>query len=81
MNEDDANGVITRYEVCYEVGTEVSNCTKNVPSNTTSGTIRGLKPATHYAIAVRAFTAIGFGPLGRNITVKTNESGKIVVCN
>ncbi|XP_046865062.1 protein sidekick-1-like [Xenia sp. Carnegie-2017] len=74
LSEDDANGVITGYEVCYEVGTEVSNCTKNVPSNTTSGTIMDLKPATHYAIAVRAFTAIGFGPLGAILPVTTNES-------
>ena len=80
MSEGDANGVITGYEVCYEVGTVVSSCTKSVPSSTTSGTIMDLKPATQYAIAVRASTAIGFGPLGRNITVKTSESGKIVVC-
>ena len=80
MSKDDANGVITGYEVCFLMGTTVSNCAKNVSSDTTSGTITGLKPATQYAIAVRASTAVGFGPLGAILLVTTNESGKIVVC-
>ena len=40
--------------------------------------LTGLEPATMYTVAVRAFTAIGHGPLGDRMTATTDESGKFI---
>ena len=41
--------------------------------------LTGLKPATLYTIAVRAFTSVGAGPLGDRQNATTNESGEFLV--
>ena len=78
LSIDESNGIIIKYQVCYQVGLNISGCTnKNVPGgNSTMTNISGLNAATEYAVAVRAFTKIGHGPLGKTVTAKTNESGK-----
>ena len=38
--------------------------------------LTGLEPETIYTIAVRAFTAVGPGPLGTRISIKTLEAGR-----
>ena len=77
---DDSNGVITKYEVCYALGSAVSDCStrKMVTgvANTTTD-ITGLTPVTLYTVAVRASTKIGYGPLGERMSVTTNESGEL----
>ena len=40
--------------------------------------LTGLKPATKYTVAVRAFTKVGAGPLGRAKSANTNESGEFI---
>lgn len=81
LKRNDSNGNITHYEVCYQRGSGVPNCTwsKNVTSvkNTTT-TLRGLRPATNYTVAVRAYTSSGPENLGKEKTVTTNESGELL---
>ena len=60
--------MIIKYEVCYQRGFSVSDCSTSKMINNGDDTmtdISGLKPATLYTVAVRAFTAVGPGPLGR----------------
>ena len=76
-----SNGNITKYEVCYQVGSTVSNCSNNETVfgvDSTMVDLTELEPATTYAVAVRAFTKIGEGPLGAHKTAKTNESGEFI---
>ena len=54
--------------MCYQRGFSVSDCSTSKMINNGDDTmtdISGLKPATLYTVAVRAFTAVGPGPLGR----------------
>lgn len=82
LNSDDANGKITKYAVCYELFKEsessIDKCneTRDVIN---SFNITNLKKFTKYRIAVKASTKIGFGPLGNNIIVSTDEDGKYCV--
>jgi hypothetical protein len=80
LSVDDSNGVITKYEVCYALGSVVPNCSKSkmvtgVDNTTTE--ITGLTPVTLYTVAVRASTKEGYGPLGERMGVTTNESGEL----
>ena len=82
LNSDDANGNITKYAVCYELFNE-SKSSIDKCNETRGGyysfNITNLKKFTKYRIAVKASTKIGFGPLGNNITVSTDEDGKYCV--
>jgi hypothetical protein len=77
LNNDDANGVITRYRVCYKNASS-SRDICNLPVGETSGnvhlkTLYNLEKYTDYVVAVQAATKIGFGPLGANMTRRTME--------
>jgi hypothetical protein len=78
LSVDYANGDITIYEVCYQLGSTDPDCTmsKNVTGVNNTTDLTGLKPATMYTVAVRAFTIIGGGPSGESKSAKTNESGE-----
>ena len=79
LSGDDANGVIINYEVCYQLGSSVSDdCSqgKKVP-DVDNAELTGLKPAKTYTVAVRAYTSVGPGPLGTSKTVTTKESGEL----
>ena len=77
LNADNSNGVIINYEVCYQVGCTLPDCAQSekvVDVNTAD--LTGLEPARIYTFAVRAFTAVGPGPLGVNESEYTKESGE-----
>ena len=81
LSADDSNGEITKYEVCYQPGSSVSDCTKSkevIGADNTVTSLTGLEPATMYTIAVRAFTAVGPGPLGSSVSATTLESGRLI---
>ena len=72
--------MIINYEVCYQLGSTVSDdCSQHTKFNVSdvkNTEIIGLKPATTYTVAVRAYTKVGPGPLGTNKSETTNESRK-----
>ena len=77
LSLDDANGVIVNYTVCYTTnGNELNSCSTSRTTNnsTLSYTLTGLNEATTYVVAVKASTKIGDGPLGKNLTNKTDEA-------
>ena len=79
LSDDDSNGVITKYEVCYRRGSTVSDCTTSeevMGVDNTTTYLTGLEPATMYTVAVRAFTAIGGGSLGDSKSATTNEDSE-----
>ena len=79
LSDDDSNGVITKYEVCYRRGSTVSDCTTSkevMGVDNTMKDLTGLEPATMYAVAVRAFTAIGEGSLGDSKSATTTEDSE-----
>ena len=81
LSNDDANGVITKYEVCYkasDVTTDIDCSLKKEinDGNTREVTLDRLNEATSYNVAVKAATAEGFGPLGAVSTEKTSEASK-----
>ncbi len=83
LSVDDSNGVIIRYEVCYQRGSTVSDCTnsKEVTGvNNTMTELTGLIPATMYSVAVRAFTAAGDGQLGNSKSNTTLENSEYFYC-
>ena len=47
------------------------------PVNTTTD-ITGLKPATMYTVAVRAYTAVGPGPLGESKNTTTADAREYI---
>ena len=81
LSDDDANGVITMYEICYKASDNSTDIDCNVKkavndSDTREVVLDGLSEATTYNVAVKAKTSKGFGNLG---TIKTNttlEAGK-----
>ena len=81
LSLDDANGTITKYEVCYkasDTSTDI-DCTlkKSVDDgNTTEVVLDGLNEGTTYNVAVQAATSQGFGNLGTSMTQKTLETSK-----
>ena len=82
ISQDDANGVITNYSVCYKVSQNLSevDCTssKTVDASTTTFNLTGLNEATTYVVAVRAKTSKGFGKLGMAVNITTLEDSKFV---
>ena len=84
LSIDDANGMITMYVVCYKASGNPSDidCSLNetvVNTNENNGgevSLKDLKEATNYNIAVKASTAVGFGVLGDVHTTKTFEDSK-----
>ncbi len=79
LSAADSNGVITKYDVCYQRGSTLSRCTNwrqvtDVRNRVID--LTGLKPATMYTVAVRAVTAIGVGPLGNAKSEKTLEDSE-----
>ena len=81
LSSDDSNGEIAKYEVFYQLGSTVSTSSaKRTLTGVENTTVEltGLKPATMYTVAVRAFTKIGPGPLGDAMSQTTSESSKYV---
>lgn len=82
LGKDDANGEITKYEVCYKASddkTDIKTCAlkKMVNgSNTREVVLDKLNEATTYNVAVKAATSKGFGDLGAVNTSKTLEASK-----
>ena len=79
LNESDSNGKIINYEVCYQLGSEVSeDCPQSINvSDVDNAELIELKPARMYTVAVRAYTAVGPGPLGADKSETTKESGEL----
>lgn len=81
LNSTNLNGKITEYEVCYLRGSGVPNCSWSESvtgvDNTTT-TLSGLRPATKYTVAVRAYNSSGPGNLGEEKTFTTKESGEFL---
>ena len=79
LSEDDSKGVIINYEVCYQLGSSVSDdcCQGKNVSDVDNAELTGLKPAKTYTVAVRAYTSVGPGPYGASKTVTTKESGEL----
>ncbi len=79
LSADNSNGKITKYDVCYRRGSKVYDCTnrKRVTDvRNRMAYLTGLKPATMYTVAVRAFTAVGVGPLGKSKSKTTSEGSE-----
>ena len=83
MNNDDKNGVITRYRVCYKkLSSSGDICNSQVGEtmgNVLRITLNNLEKYTDYVVAVQAGTKIGFGPLGANMTRRTMEDSKYCI--
>ncbi len=79
LNNDDANGTITMYEVCYKASDTPTDITcdsnESVNNDTREVVLNSLNEATTYNVAVKAETSQGFGPLGSIKTNKTLEAG------
>ena len=83
LTNDDSNGVIIKYEVCYKASEDTEdidcNLKKNVSIvNTLEVTLDGLSVATSYNVAVKASTQVDFGDLGNVVTKKTLEASKLL---
>ena len=81
LGNDDANGVITSYQVCYKASENPSDIDCNLKKTIDNGGARdvlldGLNDATTYNVAVKAATRVGFGNLGSTRSVKTNGARK-----
>ena len=82
LNNDDANGVITLYEVCYKASdtpTDIDcNSKESVNGDTREVVLDILNETTTYNVAVQAETSQGFGPLGSIRTNKTLEASEYI---
>ena len=81
LSLDDANGVITKYEVCYKASDTAADIDCTLKKSVSNGDTRevvlnGLNEATTYNVAVKAATSQGFGDLGITMTQKTLEASK-----
>ena len=81
LGDDDANGAITMYEICYKASDTPTDIDCNLKKSVNDGNTReivldGLSEATTYIVAVKAKTSKGFGKLGTTTTQKTEEAGK-----
>ena len=75
MAPDTPSGIIIQYEVQYSVNsTSLVNFT-----DTLMGTVEGLSPGTIYTLQIRAYTIMGAGPFGDEITLETLPECKIAV--
>ena len=75
----DQNGIILTYTITYESLTENhnGNVTVNYPDRQTN--LTGLREYVNYSITVLASTVKGDGPGSDNITVITDQDGKLFV--
>ena len=82
LNNDDANGTITKYQVCYKASdtpTDITcNSKESVNGDTREVVLDSLNEATTYNVAVQAETSQGFGPLGNIMTNKTLEASEYI---
>ena len=80
LSDDEANGKIIKYQVCYQEGSNAAPPTCSSHNNETGAdntmtNLTGLDAATTYSVAVRAVNEVGEGPFGNTFTARTNESG------
>ena len=61
-----ANGIITQYELQYNVSS-ISSLVEF--TDTLMGTVGGLSPGTNYTLKIRAYTRVGPGPFSDCISV------------
>ena len=64
---NDLNEKVRKYKIYYNIGSKVTYCSTNktvTGADPTTTDLSGLKPATEYTVAVRAFNHLGGGPLG-----------------
>ena len=78
LSNDDANGAITEYEVCYKASKDTTDIDCNLKKMVNDGNMREvtldrLNEATTYNVAVKAATSEGFGSLGAVSTKKLWE--------
>ena len=80
LSNDDANGMIIKYAVCYKASENKADIdcdvNKTVNGSTREVLLDGLNEATTYIVAVKAATEVDFGNLGAVDTNKTLEAGK-----
>ncbi len=80
LRENDTNGNITGYKVCYETRkSSVGSCAEYkhvVGVDNTTFNLTGLNEATSYFVAVKAGTQAGFGPIGNILNTRTLEAGR-----
>ena len=81
LSDDDANGTITMYDVCYKASDNSTDIDCDLKKSVNSSDTRevvldGLSEATTYNVAVKAKTSGGFGDLGTIMTQKTEEASK-----
>jgi hypothetical protein len=80
LQENDTNGNITGYRVCYATQQLSRNsCPKFkdvLGVENTTFNLTGLNEATSYFVAVQAGTRAGFGPNENNLTNTTLEASK-----
>ena len=74
------NGIIREYTIHYYVSETRENVVKQSPDNYTSTVITDLHPFYTYSFQVAAVT-IDAGPLSTEVTIKTQESGKLFRIN
>ncbi len=82
LNSDDANGLITMYQICYKASdnsTDIDcNSKKSVNGDTREVVLDSLNEATTYNVAVKAETSEGFGDLGTLSTKKTLDASECI---
>ena len=72
------HGVLVGY--CINITSGKTNLTKilNIPPNATNHRIMGLEKYTRYVISIAAINDIGMGVYSDDVTVWTEEDGKVV---
>ena len=77
----DQNGIITGYEVLYEPLETFGGAIGPETVNTTNlfYVLVGLQEYVDYAIFVRAYTRVGFGPYSQRVTNQTFQDSKLHV--
>ena len=81
LSNDDANGEIIEYAVCYKASENATDIDCDMNKTVNNGYTRevllgGLNEATTYNVAVRAATKEGFGMRGAANASKTLEASK-----
>ena len=78
--ENEANGNITHYLVCYKVQTSANTIcaeTRRVNGSDNRNTVlNDLNEFTNYSVAIRAATSVGPGPHGGRENVRTFRDSK-----
>lgn len=73
--QDERNGEVTGYEVCYSDQAKSDNPTCIKTNAILSYTIKNLQPSTKYFVTIAAGTSVGFGPRSFKVH-KTTNGGK-----